>query len=116
MRIAIIIVGIGEATAELDDRNPRIAGELIQRLPLNARANLWGDEVYFEVPWELDDENTCPDASIGDISYWSPGPALCIFFGQTHPYSAVNHLGKVVEGIDLFEKVEEGDRIVLSRK
>jgi hypothetical protein len=40
MRIAIIIVGIGEATAELDDRNPRITGELIQRLPLNARANL----------------------------------------------------------------------------
>jgi hypothetical protein len=108
-RIAIKMAGIGEATAELDDRNPRIAGELMQRLPLEARANLWGDEVYFEVTWELEDENTCQDASIGDISYWSPGPAVCIFFGKTQPYSAVNHVGRVVEGIDLFRKVEEGD-------
>jgi hypothetical protein len=115
-RIAIDIVGKGEAVAELDDRNPRIAEQLLQKLPITGRANLWGDEVYFEVPLELDNENASPTASIGDISYWSPGPALCIFFGHTQPYSAVNHLGKVVDGLDLFKKVRDGDKIVLSRK
>jgi hypothetical protein len=115
-RIAVEVVGKGEAVAELDARNPGIAEELLQRLPITGNANLWGEEVYFEVPLELDTENASPTASIGDISYWSPGPALCIFFGQTQPYSAVNHLGKVVEGLDLFKKVKEGDRIVLSRK
>lgn len=114
--ITIEVVGKGEAIAELDGRNPRIAEELLQKLPIIGRANLWGDEVYFEVPLELDNENASQTAGIGDISYWSPGPALCIFFGQTQPYSAVNHLGKVVGGLDLFKKVEEGDRIVLSRK
>jgi hypothetical protein len=116
MQLIIEIEGKGRAIAELDDRNHRIAGELLQKLPLTGRANLWGDEVYFEVPLELDDENTSQTAGIADISYWSPGPALCIFFGHTQPYSAVNHLGKIVESLDLFKKVNEGDKILLSRK
>ena len=38
-----------------------------------------------------------------------------IFFGKMQPYSAVNHIGKVVEGLDLFQNTVEGDRIVLRR-
>jgi hypothetical protein len=114
--ITIEIIGKGAAIAELHDRNPRIAEELLKKLPITGKVNLWGDEVYFEVPLELDNENASPTAGIGDISYWSPGPALCIFFGHTQPYSAVNHLGKVVDSLDLFKKVQEGDKIVLSRK
>jgi len=114
-RITIEIAGIGQAIAELDERNPGIAEQLLQKLPLIGKANLWGEEVYFEIPLNLDNENTSLCASTGDISYWSPGPALCIFFGQTQPYSAVNHLGKVTDGLYLFKKIKEGDRIVLSR-
>jgi hypothetical protein len=64
----------------------------------------------------LEDENPSPSAKSGDISYWSPGSAFCIFFGRTQPYSPVNHLGKVIGGLNLFESVLNGDRIVLSRK
>lgn len=63
----------------------------------------------------LDDENSSPDAHKGDLSYWSPGSALCIFFGSTQPYSPVNHIGRMVTGLDLFKQVEEGDRIILNR-
>ena len=100
--IKIEIAGIGHAMAELDERNPGIAEQLLQKLPIIGAANLWGEEVYFEIPLNLDNENTSLCASAGDISYWSPEPALCIFFGQTQPYSAVNHLGKVTDGFPRF--------------
>jgi hypothetical protein len=64
----------------------------------------------------LKDENPSPSSESGDICYWSPGPALCIFFGQTQPCSRVNHIGKVVQGLDLFERINAADRIVLRKK
>jgi hypothetical protein len=100
----------------MDGRNPRTAAEFYRSLPIDAKANLWGEEVYFEVPLALEDENPSPSANSGDISYWSPGSAFCIFFGRTQPYSPVNHLGRIIEGLNLFESVLNGDRIVLSRK
>ncbi len=114
--IEIEVVGRGKALAELDERNPGIADAFWQALPIEARCNLWGEEVYFDVPLELADENPSPSATAGDICYWSPGPSFCIFFGNTQPYSPVNHLGKVVEGLELFRNVAAGDRIVLNRR
>ena len=114
--IEIEISGRDKSVARIDDRNPRTAAKFYQILPIEAKAKLWGEEVYFEVPLELEDENPSPIAKSGDISYWSPGSAFCVFFGRTQPYSPVNHLGKVIEGLDLFESALNGDRIVLSRK
>ncbi len=114
-RIEINIIGKGRAVAELDERNPRISGEIYRKLPIEARANLWGEEVYFDIPLETGDENPSPSAVKGDVSYWSPGPAFCIFFGGTQPYSPVNPLGRIVEGLEIFRNVNAGDRIVLNR-
>jgi hypothetical protein len=44
------------------------------------------------------------------------GSAFCIFFGKTQPYSAVNHIGKVTTGLEIFKSVVAGDRIVLTRR
>lgn len=111
----IKIAGSGSALAELDDRSPRIARALWEALPIEGRARLWGDEVYFDVPLECDDENASPIAAPGDLSYWSPGPALCIFFGRTQPYSPVNHIGRIYEGLDLFAGIQDGARILVTR-
>ncbi len=113
--IEIEVRGRGSALAELDGRNPGIAEAFWQALPFEAAANLWGEEVYFDIQLELKDESPSPTAVAGDICYWSPGPAFCIFFGKTQPYSAVNHIGKVVEGLELFREVAAGDRIVLRK-
>jgi hypothetical protein len=115
-RIEIDIRGRGKAIAELDNRNPRISEKLCQQLPIEANSNLWGEEVYFEVPLESGDENPTPDASTGDVSYWSPGSAICIFFGKTQPYSPVNHIGRVIEGLEIFKNVMSGDKIVLNKR
>jgi hypothetical protein len=115
MRIQMDITGRGMAIAELDDRNPIISEKLYEQLPIEAKANLFGDEVYFEIPMEIEDENPTPDARAGDVSYWSPGSALCIFFGETQPYSPVNHIGRIIEGLEIFKSVMAGDRIVLNK-
>lgn len=114
--IEIEIEGKGKALAKLDERNPGIREALFQALPLEGIASLWGEEVYFDVPLQMQNENPSPTASAGDVCYWSPGPAFCIFFGKTQPYSSVNHMGKISEGMEIFRRVEAGDRIVLRRR
>lgn len=113
--IEIIVDGKGSARAEIDGRNPRTAAEIMERLPQEARAQLWGEEVYFSLPFSLADENPSPSSEAGDVSFWTPGSAFCIFFGRTQPYSAVNTIGRIVSGLDIFPGVEEGDRITLRR-
>ena len=114
--IEIEVIGKGKALAKLDDRNSKIGESFFRALPMEGIANLWGDEVYFDVPLQMENENPSPSATAGDICYWSPGPAFCIFFGKTQPYSAVNHIGTVTKGLEIFKSVVAGDRIVLTRR
>ncbi|WP_456486816.1 cyclophilin-like fold protein [Candidatus Alkanophaga liquidiphilum] len=114
-RVELEVESKGKALIELDDRNQRIAERIYQSLPIYGEARMWQEEVYFEVPLRLGDENPSPNAERGDVSYWEPGPAICIFFGGSQPYSPVNHIGKVIEGLELFRGVKEGEKVVLKR-
>ena len=53
-------------------------------LPIETTTNAWGDEHYFGIPVQEDAE---PGASavvqLGELVYWPPGNAFCIFFGPT---------------------------------
>lgn len=113
--IEIVVEGKGSALVEIDDRNSRTAQEICNSLPLEARAQGWQEEVYFGLSFGLADENPSTSSEAGDVSYWTPGSAFCIFYGGSQPYSAVNHIGKVVSGLDIFPGVKGGDRILLRR-
>jgi hypothetical protein len=39
------------------------------------------------------------------------GSALCVFFGESQPYSPVNILGKITKNLDLFKQVKSGATI-----
>jgi len=90
MKIEIEVEGKGKAIAELDNRNPQSAKAIYNSLPNENKALLWLEEIYFDIPVTLEEENPSKMAEIGDISYWPPGYAFCIFFGDTQPYSEVN--------------------------
>jgi hypothetical protein len=104
--------------AELND-SPT-APAIRRSLPIDARASIWGDEVYFTIPVEAAVE---PDAraevEIGELGYWPTGNAFCIFFGPTpastsdKPVAAspVNILGKVLGDATVFRSVRNGDRV-----
>ena len=59
------------------------AKSVLSVLPLSSSFNTWGDEIYFPIPIEMDITDGQEIVSDGDIAYWPPGHALCIFYGQT---------------------------------
>lgn len=106
------------------DENPRTAEALIKALPLEARAELWGKEIYFEVPFRVGLEKAKEIVDYGDVAYWPEGPALCLFFGPTlsspssnviKPYSPVNVIGKILGDPKVLEKVKEGERVKVEK-
>jgi len=68
-------------TAELNET--RTAEAVWQALPIKGNANRWGEEIYFSIPVSLEEEDAKEVVSAGDLGYWPPGNALCIFFGPT---------------------------------
>ncbi|PWH17008.1 MAG: hypothetical protein DDG58_08780 [Ardenticatenia bacterium] len=117
-----ITAGDVSLPAELND-SP--TAQLIwNALPIEGRANRWGDEIYFEIPVKTGQE---PDAreevAVGELGYWPVGHAFCIFFGPTpvstddrpRAYSPVNIVGHVVGDATLFRSVKSGTKVVLSK-
>ena len=112
-KIEIKLEERGTAIAEIDGRNPETADEIWKRLPIEADANLWQEEIYFDIPVKTGYENKSIKAVAGDISYWPPGNAFCIFYGKTQPVSEVNHIGKVIDNLEMLKTVNSGDKVIL---
>lgn len=116
-----ITAGAVIATAVLNDS--RTADAIWQALPISARGNTWGDEIYFGIPVRLDEEDPREVVDLGDLAYWPPGHAFCIFFGPTpaslgneiRPASEVNVFGRVEGDATLFGQVCDGERVLLER-
>jgi len=86
-------------------------------LPIESQINTWGDEIYFSIPIQAKLEDTAREVvELGDMGYWPPGNAFCIFFGQTpnsrgdeiRPASSVNVFGKVVGDPKVLKGVRTG--------
>jgi hypothetical protein len=85
-------------------------------LPLEGRANRWGDEIYFAIPVKLDEDNAQDQVQVGDLAYWPPGNALCIFWGPTpashadepRAASPVNVFARIEGPVPAFSKVQSG--------
>jgi hypothetical protein len=95
----------GNVSLQAEMLNTPTANKILEALPFESTANVWGDEIYFDIPLNLAQE---PDAraevEVGDLAYWPAGPAFCIFFGPTpvstgdqpRAYSPVNVFGRVL--------------------
>lgn len=110
-------VEVGEAEGEfIRYLAPRTIEAIVNHLPLEGRAALWKEEVYFKVPLEMGGEKAKANVEKGTIAYWPMGTAICIFYGETQPYSPVNVLGKVTENLELFRKVKSGAKIRVEKR
>ena len=109
------------ALAELDDT--RAADAIWQALPLTSSAHTWGDEIYFSIPVDTDLEKGQEVVNSGDLGYWPPGKAFCIFFGLTpasrgneiRPASAVEVFGRLTDEPGVFSSVKDGEKIVVEK-
>jgi hypothetical protein len=117
-----ILVSDLKVEAELNESNT--ARMIWEALPIDAKANLWGDEIYFSIPVKTGQEKGAREVvSSGELGYWPPGHAFCIFFGPTpasrgdeiRAASAVNIIGKVLSDPKAFLKVKDGAKIILEK-
>jgi hypothetical protein len=93
-------------------------------LPISARAQTWGDEIYFGIPVEAENDDYAEETvELGAVGYWPPGNALCLFFGPTpmsapgeiRPASAVNVLGMIEGDPAVLKSVPNGTAITVER-
>jgi len=112
IKVKFIIEGLGEAEGELVRfLAPRTIDTIFRKLPVEGRAALWKEEVYFEIPVKIGEEKAKPTVETGTIAFWPMGSALCVFYGQSQPYSPVNIVGKIMKNLELFEQIKSGTTI-----
>lgn len=116
-----ITAGPVSACATLLD-NPT-ADAIWDALPIEAIGHTWGDEIYFSIPVQIAPEDTQPVVEKGDLGYWPPGSAFCIFFGPTpasrgneiRPASPVSVFGRICGDAKVFRSVPSGSRVRIER-
>lgn len=114
--VKFIIDSVGEAEGELVRHlAPRTVEAITRKLPVEGRAALWKEEVYFEIPVKMGDEKAKPTVEKGQIAFWPMGSALCIFYGESQRYSPVNIIGQITKGLELFERVKSGTKIKVEK-
>jgi hypothetical protein len=118
----IILVENLSVQAELNETYT--AEKIFEALPFEGNVNLWGDEIYFDIPLELDlESNAIAEVEVGSLGYWPSGPAFCIFFGPTpvsrdekpRAYSPVNIFGRIIGDSSRFKTVSNGSNIQITR-
>jgi len=122
MRRVTISAGSVQATAVLNDT--ATAQAIWEALPITARASTWGDEIYFPIPVYLEEEDAQEVVEKGDLGYWPPGHAFCIFFGLTpmsqgdeiRPASPVNVFGRIEGDPTVFRAVRDGEKVRIERE
>lgn len=116
VRIKFIIDGLGEAEGELVRHlAPRTVDMIVRKLPIEGRAALWKEEVYFEIPVKMGEEKAKSTVEKGTIAFWPMGSAICVFHGETQPYSPVNILGTITKNLEVFSKVKSGTKIKVEK-
>jgi hypothetical protein len=122
--VSKIAIRAGSVRAEAELNESATAQQVWEALPIDGRANTWGDEIYFEIPVTAEQ---APDAraevEVGELGYWPVGRAFCIFFGPTpasrgnepRAYSPVNVLGRISGDATVFRSVRSGAAVRIER-
>ena len=116
-----ITAGAVSADAALDDS--ATADAVWAALPLAVAGHTWGDEIYFAIPVKAAAESPRETVEVGDLAYWPPGSAFCIFFGPTpmsrgseiRPASAVNVFGRIDGDARVFSRATPGTTVRVER-
>lgn len=116
-----IQITAGPVSAEAELKDTATADAIWSALPITAKANTWGDEVYFSIPVRLGAEDPQEIVEPGDLGYWPPGQAFCIFFGPTpasigdeiRPASPVNVFGRLLGNPTVFKAVRDGEEVTI---
>jgi len=116
-----IRITAGSVTVQAELNDGKTAAAIAAALPIQARGQTWGDEIYFDIGLALAAEAPREVVEMGDLGYWPPGQAFCIFFGPTpmsrgdeiRPASPVNVVGRVIGDPRSLKSVRSGARVTI---
>ncbi|MFC1976648.1 cyclophilin-like fold protein [Chloroflexota bacterium] len=119
-----IVIKVGGIILEAILIDSNTANSIWDALPIKAKANTWGDEIYFAIPVDLEPEQGQDIVNIGDLGFWPVGRAFCIFFGPTpmssgdeiRPASAVNVFGKILGDSTVLRGISAGTEVFVDKK
>ncbi|MCC7105212.1 MAG: hypothetical protein IT307_08730 [Chloroflexi bacterium] len=114
-----IEIRAGSVVVRAELNETRTATAVWEALPIEARGNTWGAEIYFSIPVKPRTERGQETVAFGDLGYWEPGSAFCIFFGPTpnsyageiRPASPVTVIGRCADDAGAFKQVRSGEMI-----
>ena len=106
--------------------NNSVTGKAIyDALPIRANGQRWGDEIYFSIDVSCELEDDSRDVlEEGELAYWPPGQAFCIFFGPTpasggdeiRAASAVNIVGRINGDLSDSQDVPDGAEVRIEKE
>ena len=122
MREIVITSGSVSVMAQLLDTPT--ADRIWAALPIEAKSQTWGDEVYFQIPVSCSREKGAKAVvEAGEIAYWPDGDAIAIGFGPTpisqgseiRLASPCNIWALAIGDVRSFKAVRPGSRIIVER-
>ncbi len=105
-----IKIKVGDVALNASLLKNNAANAIYDALPFDLPFNHWGDEIYFGIPLDLEIEEGREEMEIGELAYWPPGHAFCIFYGKTP--ASTNDKPKAASEVQPIGTVE-GDATVL---
>ncbi|NJN81504.1 MAG: hypothetical protein HC802_03965 [Caldilineaceae bacterium] len=115
-----ITIQVGDLLFEAELNDSEAAEQIAGALPIKGSANVWGDEIYFDIPVQMPEApDARADVEVGELAYWPPGSAFCIFYGPTpvssssqpRAYSPVNVVGRIRGDATLLRGVASGTAV-----
>jgi len=112
-----VVIKAGDEVVEAELNDGPTARAIFDALAIRGIAQRWGGEIYFSVPVSCELEDDSRDVlDAGELAYWPPGRAFCIFFGPTpasqrneiRAASAVNIVGRLTGDFSSLWDVPDG--------
>lgn len=118
-----ITIKVGDVVVQAELNDTQAAQMIAKALPIEASANTWGEEIYFAIDVDCPSENPTAVVQLGDLGYWPPGSAFCMFFGQTpmstpteiRPASPVTVIGRMVGDLEPLKQVPSGAPVTITK-
>jgi hypothetical protein len=122
----IMLIGDQECTVELlTQQAPRTCEIIEKALPISGmatHAKLVDREVFFPIPFFIDEQENPRVSEKGDIAFWNARQTICIFYDDMTPLGATPTFARITGNLEGFQreavKVWEkpGTVITLKRK
>jgi hypothetical protein len=118
-----IQIASGEIAIQAELYDTPTGKAIAAALPISGTVNRWGGEIYFSVPVSAGLEKDSRGVlAVGEIAFWPPGNAFCIFFGATPASQAdecraasnVNVFGRITDDPGPLWNIKDGAQIRIS--